>query len=152
MPQLPLYRRHIAGLLHNEHPHAVPGRVRGLVLIDPGKITDLIPHRIDHLRGQSTITVGIGGRREKQGMTLPFLQVLFPLLFEIVNDRGKPLPADRIRLNTPALLYHRQNPLIKIDIHQIQAGDRRPSHPGFNEGVDDRPIPVGAKTLALRWG
>jgi hypothetical protein len=53
MPKLPLHRRHIAGLLHNEHPHAVPGRVRGLVLIDPGKIPGLIPYRIGVVRSDT---------------------------------------------------------------------------------------------------
>ena len=48
MTQLPLHRRHIAGLLHNEHAHAMPGRVGSLVFIHPGKIPNLIPHRIDH--------------------------------------------------------------------------------------------------------
>ena len=51
MPQLPLHCRHIAGFLHNEHPHTVPGRVGSFIFIHPGKIPDLIPHGVDHPGG-----------------------------------------------------------------------------------------------------
>ena len=36
------------------------------------------------------------------------------------------------------------------DIHQIQAGDRRPPHPGFNEGVDNGSVAKRPKALTLR--
>ena len=59
MPQLPLHCRHIAGFLHNEHPHAVSSRVRGLTFIHPGKIPHLILHGVDHPWGESTVAMGI---------------------------------------------------------------------------------------------
>ena len=58
MAQLPLHRRHIAGFLHDEHAHAMPGRMRCFVLSHAGKIPDLIPHGIYHFRVQPAITVG----------------------------------------------------------------------------------------------
>ncbi|KJS03016.1 MAG: hypothetical protein VR65_01790 [Desulfobulbaceae bacterium BRH_c16a] len=61
MAQLPLHRRDIAGFLHDEHAHAVPGRMRCVVFIDAGKIPDLIPHRIDPFRVQPK--PACGGRR-----------------------------------------------------------------------------------------
>ena len=56
--QLPLHHRHVAGFLHDEHPHAVSGRVGSFLLIHAGIIPDLIPHRIYYLRVQPAITVG----------------------------------------------------------------------------------------------
>ena len=97
MTQLPLHCRHIAGFLHNEHPHTVSGRMGSFIFIHPGKISYLIPNRIYHLRRQSSVAMGIGKWREEQGMGLPLLVVLSSLLFKIVFYCGYyPLPADRI--------------------------------------------------------
>jgi len=51
--------------------------------------------------------VGTDACGKKKGMGLPFLLILFSLVFEIVSDCRYPLPADRIRLDTAAFFHHR---------------------------------------------
>jgi len=64
--------------------------------------------------------MGIRDGREEQGMGLPFLLILSPLLLQVALDRRQPLPADRIGLDTAALLCHRQNPPIKVYMESMQ--------------------------------
>ena len=61
MTELPLNRRNIAGFLDEVPTHAMAG-VMKRVAPYPGQFANLIPNRVDHLRVETTVAVGIGGQ------------------------------------------------------------------------------------------
>ncbi len=65
MAELSLNRCDIAGFLDKVPAHGVAG-VMGRVTFDAGQTAYLVEHRIDHPGVETTVAVGVGGRRKKQ--------------------------------------------------------------------------------------
>ena len=63
MAELPLNRRDIAGFLYEVPPHGVVPGVMGRVTLDAGQAAHFLEHRIDHPGVETTVAVGVGGRR-----------------------------------------------------------------------------------------
>ena len=63
--ELSLNRRDIAGFLDEVPAHGVAG-VMGRMALDAGQAACLVEHRIDHPGVETTVAVGVGGRRKKQ--------------------------------------------------------------------------------------
>ena len=55
----------VAGFFYEVSTHGVAG-VMGRVTIDAGQATHFAEHRIDHPGVETTVAVGVGGRRQKQ--------------------------------------------------------------------------------------
>jgi len=72
--ELSLNRCDIAGFLDVVSAHGMTG-VMGRVTLDAGQNADLFEHRIDHPGVETTVAVGVGGRRKKQHRRFPFLKI-----------------------------------------------------------------------------
>ena len=64
MTELSLNCRNIAGFLNKVPAHGMSG-VMGRVTFDAGQAAHLVEHRIDHPGVETTVAVGVGGRRKK---------------------------------------------------------------------------------------
>ena len=73
MTELPLNRRDISGFLNEVPAHGMAGVMGGMAL-DAGKAAHLVEHRIDHPGVETTVAVGVGGRRQKQCRRFPSLK------------------------------------------------------------------------------
>jgi len=85
--ELSLNRHDIAGFL-DEMP---AGRRGACVALDAGQAAYLVEHRIDHPGVETTVAVGVGGRRKKQRRRAPFFKILRPLLFNVILYRRQAL-------------------------------------------------------------
>ena len=95
MTELPLNRRDIAGFLDEVSAHGVAG-VMGRVALDAGLAAYLVEHHIDHSGVETTVVVGVGGRRKKQRRRFPFLKIGGSFFYHIIFDRCYPLPRNLI--------------------------------------------------------
>jgi hypothetical protein len=64
----------IAGFLDEVPAHGVAG-VMGSMALDASQAAYLVEHRIDHPEAETTVAVGVGGRRKKQRRRFPFLKI-----------------------------------------------------------------------------
>ena len=69
-----LNRCDIAGFLDEVPAHGVAG-VMGRVTLDAGQAAYLVEHRIDHPGVETTVAVGVGGRRKKQCRRFLFVKI-----------------------------------------------------------------------------
>jgi len=64
----------IADFLDEVPAHGVAG-VMGSMALDACQAAYLVKHRNDHPGGETTVAVGVGGRRKKQHWRFPFLKI-----------------------------------------------------------------------------
>ena len=74
LAELPLDSRDIAGFPDEVPTHGVAG-VMGRVPLDAGQAAYIVEHRINHPGVETTVAVGVGGRRKKQRRRFPLLSL-----------------------------------------------------------------------------
>ncbi len=147
MTELALDGRHVAGLLDDVPAHGVACAVGGFAL-DAGDGADLVPNGVDGSDAQTAVGVSAGATGQKEGRGVKVLGVRRSLMVKIILDGIEPLAADLVGLDHAAFLLDVEDALFEVDVGEVDPGHGRPSHPRFNQGVDDGPVAVRAVALA----
>ena len=66
MAKFALYRRHVAGLLDDVAAHRM-ARAVGRPALDASDPADIVPHAVNHLDRQASVSVGVREGRHEEG-------------------------------------------------------------------------------------